>query len=333
MASAFSTRWAARGAGRQPRPRPSAPSWTSSPSRRPGTGRRAARSPSPRPAGSGWRSRCRPTAVTAAAGTARAARRRSASSRRPTASSATATRPSPGRARSTLADVAGAVDEGDVLGRLAAGADDLLVTLVADQQDVEVVVGEPAGLVVHLRHQRAGGVDRPQAAGGGLLVDLRRDAVGGEHDDRALGHLGRSPRRRSRRAPRGTARRAGCARSACGRRPARRSARAPARRSAPRGRRRRSSPRGLASRTRLARVAAERLCAIPAMVRTPPMRQAGVMQLPGPVRAAVGLVGGRRRRGEAAARPRDRTADARRQHRPAGLAARPAALRAADRPR
>ena len=67
--------------------------------------------------------------------------------------------------------------------------DDLLVALVADQQDVVVVVGEPPRLVVHLGHERAGRVDGAQAARRGLLVHRRRDAVGGEDDDRALGHL------------------------------------------------------------------------------------------------------------------------------------------------
>ena len=54
---------------------------------------------SPRPGGSGWRSRCRRSADRSAAGTARAAGRPSAASRRPTASSATARRPAPGRGR------------------------------------------------------------------------------------------------------------------------------------------------------------------------------------------------------------------------------------------
>ncbi len=83
----------------------------------------------------------------------------------------------------------GVVDELDVVGSLTGGADHLLVALVADEQDVVVVAGEALGLVVHLGHQRAGGVDDLQAAGGGGLVDGRGDAVGGEHHDRALGHL------------------------------------------------------------------------------------------------------------------------------------------------
>ena len=65
-----------------------------------------------------------------------------------------------GSRTATLVDVGRAVDQVDVVGRLAGGADDLLVALVADQQDVVVVGGEPARLVVHLGDQRAGRVDR-----------------------------------------------------------------------------------------------------------------------------------------------------------------------------
>ena len=85
--------------------------------------------------------------------------------------------------------VGGALHELDVLGGLAGGALDLLVALVADQQDVVVVAGEAARLVVHLGHQRAGRVDRLQRALGRLLVHHRRDAVGREHDRLPLGHL------------------------------------------------------------------------------------------------------------------------------------------------
>ena len=53
-----------------------------------------------------------------------------------------------------------------VLGRLAVGALDLFVALVADQQDLVVVAGEAHGLAVHLGDQRAGGVDGLQAAVG-----------------------------------------------------------------------------------------------------------------------------------------------------------------------
>ncbi len=67
------------------------------------------------------------------------------------------------------------------LGRLARGADDLLVTLVSDKQDVVVLGREPAGLLVYLGDQRTGGVDDVQAARAGVVVHLRRDAVSREH--------------------------------------------------------------------------------------------------------------------------------------------------------
>jgi hypothetical protein len=60
---------------------------------------------------------------------------------------------------------------------------------VADQQDVVVLVGEALRLVVHLGDQRAGGVDRLQLTVGSLGVHRRRDAMRGEDDRLALGHL------------------------------------------------------------------------------------------------------------------------------------------------
>ena len=77
-----------------------------------------------------------------------------------------------------------------MLRRLARGALDLLVAVVADQQDVVVVEsanrlaswctlvtsGQVASMVFRLRSAACG-------------VDRRGDAVGGEHDGRALGHL------------------------------------------------------------------------------------------------------------------------------------------------
>ena len=80
-------------------------------------------------------------------------------------------------------------DEVDGPGRVAHGADDLLVPLVADEHDVVALGGELARLLVDLGHQRAGGVDHPQPAGPGLGVHRRGDAVGREHHRRALGHL------------------------------------------------------------------------------------------------------------------------------------------------
>ena len=153
--------------GRRPRapPRPAARSSTScvDPTTMHQVGL-PARSASPRPGGSAWRSRCRRSADRAAAGTARAARRTvsSVSSTDSVVCDSQAT--FAGSRTSTAATSSGPSTRCDVVGRLARGADDLLVALVADQQDVEVLGGEPRGLVVHLGDQRAGRVDRAQVA-------------------------------------------------------------------------------------------------------------------------------------------------------------------------
>src|SRR6266542_2350752 len=63
------------------------------------------------------------------------------------------------------------------------------VTLVTDQQDVVVGGSEPLGLLVHLGDERAGRVDRLELPRGRLLVHHRGDAVRGEDDRLALGHL------------------------------------------------------------------------------------------------------------------------------------------------
>ena len=134
------------------------------------------------------------------------------------------------------------LDEHDRAGDLAHRALDLLVAGVADEHDRVAVGGELDRLAVDLRDQRAGRVDRPQAARLGIGVDGGRHAVGGEDGDRALGDLvaelvdedGAALARAAR--PR-----ACCGRSPCARRRARRAARARARRSGRRGRRRRSS--------------------------------------------------------------------------------------------
>ena len=87
-------------------------------------------------------------------------------------------------------DVGDRLDQDDVLGRLAGGPLDLLVTLVADEHDRVPLLGELARLDVHLGHQRAGGVDRAQVALLGVRVHARGDPVGGEDDQLALRHLG-----------------------------------------------------------------------------------------------------------------------------------------------
>ena len=81
------------------------------------------------------------------------------------------------------------VDQLHMIGSFAGGADDFLVALVADQQDVVVVAGEAPGLVVHLGDQRTGRVDGLQVARGGVRVHRRRDPMRGEDHDGSLGNL------------------------------------------------------------------------------------------------------------------------------------------------
>jgi hypothetical protein len=83
----------------------------------------------------------------------------------------------------------GPVNQVNVPRGLTGGADDLLVALVPDQQDVVSLGGEPPGLVMHLGDQRAGGIDRAQPALGCLLAHLRGDPVRGENHHRALRDL------------------------------------------------------------------------------------------------------------------------------------------------
>ncbi len=63
-----------------------------------------------------------------------------------------------------LLDVVLALDEHDLVGGLAHRAFDLLVPVVADEHDRVALLGEAHGLAMDLGHERAGGVDRLQAA-------------------------------------------------------------------------------------------------------------------------------------------------------------------------
>ena len=82
------------------------------------------------------------------------------------------------------------LDQDDVLRRLPHRALDLLVPGVADEHDRVALGGELLRLDVHLGHERTGRVDRVQLRAARVGVDARRDAMRGEHDRRALGHLG-----------------------------------------------------------------------------------------------------------------------------------------------
>ena len=81
------------------------------------------------------------------------------------------------------------LDEHRRLGRLAERAFDLFVAGVADEHDRVARRRVSARLRVHLRHERARRVDRDEAARVGRTAHRRRDAVRGEDDGRALGHL------------------------------------------------------------------------------------------------------------------------------------------------
>ena len=87
-------------------------------------------------------------------------------------------------------DVRLGLHEDDPIGRLAHRALDLLVAVVADEDDRVARGGEAARLDMHLRDERAGRVDRLQPQRPGVLVHDRRHAVRGEDRDRPLGDLG-----------------------------------------------------------------------------------------------------------------------------------------------
>ena len=87
-------------------------------------------------------------------------------------------------------DLVGSFDQDDVVRCLAGRPFDLLVAVVADHHDRVALGGEAASGDVDLGHQRAGRVDRAQAARGGVLVDRWGDPVGGEDDHLPLRHFG-----------------------------------------------------------------------------------------------------------------------------------------------
>ena len=81
------------------------------------------------------------------------------------------------------------LDHGDVLGRLTRGALHLFVAGMADQHDLQALMGKPLNLAMHLGDQGTGGINGLQTAIGGLLPHGGRHPVRGE-DHRGSGrHL------------------------------------------------------------------------------------------------------------------------------------------------
>ncbi len=84
--------------------------------------------------------------------------------------------------------VLGSLDQGHR--RLAQGAGDLLVTLMADEDDLIVLGGKASGLMMDLGHQRASGVDdREVTTTSGFVADLGGHAVGGQDHHCSGWHL------------------------------------------------------------------------------------------------------------------------------------------------
>ena len=159
------------------------------PSRSRAPGRPFARATSPRAGGWSSHNRCRPSGARRLPGTR--SRRRATTALVSSTDSVVwvtyATRSgSTGARAATSSD---ALDERDRVRRLALRTDDLLVRGVADEEDRVPALREAASLLVHLGDQRTCRVDRAEAAGGCVQVDLGRHAMRGEHADRALGHV------------------------------------------------------------------------------------------------------------------------------------------------
>ena len=79
--------------------------------------------------------------------------------------------------------------ERECVGRLAHRADHLVVPLVTDEHDVVAGLGVFDRLEMHLRDEWTGGVDRREPPLGRDATHLRGDAVRGEEEHGAFGHL------------------------------------------------------------------------------------------------------------------------------------------------
>lgn len=79
-------------------------------------------------------------------------------------------------------DFLGVFDENNGFGGFSHGADDFVVSSVADEDDGVVLFGEFDGLQMHLGDQRTGCVDRMKFSGLGEAPNFRSDSMGGEKD-------------------------------------------------------------------------------------------------------------------------------------------------------
>ena len=60
---------------------------------------------------------------------------------------------------------------------------------MTNKEDLGVLVSEPFGLVMHLRHQWARCVNSTKTTIGGLFLNLRGHAVSREHHEGIVGHF------------------------------------------------------------------------------------------------------------------------------------------------
>src|SRR5439155_21584457 len=81
------------------------------------------------------------------------------------------------------------LDQDDRLGSLPHRPFDLDVAGVADERDLQAAGGVATRFGVHLGDERADRVDDLEPSVRALLVDLRRDPVRGEDDERAFRHV------------------------------------------------------------------------------------------------------------------------------------------------
>ena len=86
-------------------------------------------------------------------------------------------------------DVLLGLDEVDAIGHLPHRAFHLGMPSVADHHDVVALAVQALYFVVHLGHQRAGGVEHGEAARAGPLMDSLGHAVGAEDDHGSVGYL------------------------------------------------------------------------------------------------------------------------------------------------